>query len=100
MTFAPCRLCRVGVTSRRLGTVFITTPDEPATPGHRIVLPCAHRESYFDLSETEIVDTSRALRLAADLLRADGATGFAIAWDVAITGSHKHAFCHLIPNAS
>lgn len=96
-----CRFCRFvdAEFATRFGSVYYIEDGHAVTPGHLLIIPVTHRETWFDLTDEERRDTERVIRLQADLLRADGADGFNIGWNAGTAAGQTvmHAHCHLIP---
>ncbi|MFS0884936.1 HIT family protein [Aeromicrobium sp. 179-A 4D2 NHS] len=96
-----CRFCEFANAefATRFGSVYYIEDGYAVTPGHLLIIPVTHRETYFDLTDEERRDTERVLRLQSDRLRANGADGFNIGWNAGEAAGQTvmHAHCHLIP---
>lgn len=74
--------------------------DEPVLLGAGIIVPRAHRETVFDLTETEWAATYDLLQQAKALLDATHSpAGYNVGWNSgAVGGQHIfHAHLHVIP---
>ena len=72
----------------------------PVSPGHLLVIPIRHVESFFDMTEEEQVATLEAVRGAKLALDADlQPDGFNIGMNVGVAAGQTvmHAHVHVIP---
>ncbi|MGH3770748.1 MAG: HIT family protein [Pseudonocardiaceae bacterium] len=81
-------------------TFYARLDNFPATPGHAEIVPKRHVESFFDLSESEIIDAYALLRTVEKELSArHGPGGYTIGVNEGrVAGrSIDHLHIHLIP---
>lgn len=97
-TSAECRFCTT-TEGQTFGSVRVLFDGYPVTPGHVLVIPLEHRETYFELSDEEREDTHRVFTALAAAHRKLGATGFNIGWNAGADAGQTimHAHGHLIP---
>ena len=73
----------------------------PVTPGHTLVIPKRHAETFFDLTEGELLACNRLLHEQREaILREDGAVqGFNIGMNAGAAAGQTvfHCHIHLIP---
>ncbi|MCG7199642.1 HIT family protein [Marinobacter pelagius] len=73
----------------------------PVSPGHCLAVPRRHVETYFDLSQTEIIALNELLRERRKALLAEDAhiTGFNVGTNAGASAGQSvfHAHIHLIP---
>ena len=65
-----------------------------------VIIPVAHRETVFDLTEQEVLATFRLLRTVKDWMdREFRPAGYNIGWNCGATGGQDqfHAHMHVIP---
>lgn len=96
-----CRFCHLAAQEdvRRIGSVAVFEDGYPVTPGHTLIIPIAHRRTYFDLTARELRDTHLALATLHDEFGHEGVTDFNVGWNAGIAAGQTvaHAHCHLIP---
>lgn len=101
MSSTPCRFCELAVAPevRRFGSVAAFPDGYPVTPGHMLIVPLAHRVTFFDLTRDEVNDTDVALRVLREEFTAAGVDAFNIGWNAGEAAGQTvpHAHCHLIP---
>ena len=101
MTSPLCRFCQLASDDviERVGTVGFFLDGYPVTEGHTLIIPLEHRETFFDLSNEERIDTNRALQILRDRFALEGVTDFNIGWNAGELAGQTvpHAHCHLIP---
>lgn len=77
--------------------------DEPVLVGSGIIIPRAHRESVFDLLETEIASTFNLLFKAKGLIDSQFApSGYNVGWNCGPVAGQEvaHAHLHVVPRYS
>lgn len=96
-----CRFCTLAThpDTRVFGSVAAFPDGYPVTPGHMLIIPLAHRGTYFDLTQDEVRDTDMALRVLREEFLTEGVTAFNIGWNAGEAAGQTvpHAHCHLIP---
>lgn len=81
-------------------TCFAIFDCNPVTQGHLLILPKAHREDYFSLTERELVDTENLVKLGKKYLDQRYALeGYNIGFNCGVVAGQTilHCHCHLIP---
>jgi diadenosine tetraphosphate (Ap4A) HIT family hydrolase len=79
--------------------LFLLQP-QPVLEGSGLIVPRAHRETVFELSEAEILATFRMLRHAKAMLDAQyRPDGYNVGWNCRPVGGQSipHAHLHVIP---
>lgn len=73
--------------------------ENPATDGHALVAPTAHRQELFALDEATGAAVIRTLRIVADALDEFlDAVGFSVFYTTgSLVGNVEHAHVHLVP---
>lgn len=72
----------------------------PVNPGHTLIIPKRHVASYFDLTEEEILDMNRLLKIVQPIIKMRyQPDGFNIGINVGLTAGQSifHVHLHLIP---
>jgi diadenosine tetraphosphate (Ap4A) HIT family hydrolase len=78
----------------------VWTEDTGIPVGSAMVLPKAHRETVFDLTEAEWRSTMELLRKLREVIDAlHQPAGYNVGWNVHAVGGQSipHAHCHLVP---
>ncbi|MDT2809733.1 HIT family protein [Enterococcus asini] len=81
-------------------TCFAIFDRNPVTQGHLLILPKAHREDYFSLTERELADTDKLVKLGKKYLDQRYAPqGYNIGFNYGVVAGQTilHCHCHLIP---
>lgn len=81
-------------------TCFAIFDRNPVTQGHLLILPKAHREDYFSLTERELADTEKLVKLGKKYLNQRYAPqGYNIGFNCGVVAGQTilHCHCHLIP---
>lgn len=93
-----CKFCelRDHPDARDFGSVYALADGYPVAAGHTLVIPFRHCPDFFQMEDTEIVDTATAMRLLAASIAADG---FNVGWNCGEAAGQTvpHAHAHLIP---
>ncbi|MEU3783366.1 HIT family protein [Streptomyces sp900129855] len=97
-----CRLVDAGTEEvQDYGTMVAFMDAYPVTPRHYLIIPKRHVADYFELRESEILDSNRALHDLRDrILHADETVqGFNIGANCGTVAGQTvlHAHIHLIP---
>lgn len=80
-------------------SLFLMLSDNPIT-GSGVIVPKKHRETVFDLTEAEWLDTQRVLHQAKEYLDQQySPQGYNVGWNSgSVAGQHIfHAHLHIIP---
>ncbi|MBN2252176.1 MAG: HIT family protein [Kosmotogaceae bacterium] len=80
--------------------IFGLNDKTPVTKGHMLLIPKRHVESYFDLTEQEMVEIGKALKDMKRLIdREYGPDGYNVGVNVGKGGGQTifHVHVHLIP---
>lgn len=81
-------------------TCFAIFDRNPVTQGHLLILPKAHRKDYFSLTERELADTDKLVKLGKKYLDQRYAPqGYNIGFNCGVVAGQTilHCHCHLIP---
>jgi diadenosine tetraphosphate (Ap4A) HIT family hydrolase len=101
MTAEPCPFCDLApadFVAEAGPCVAIWTNEPPA--GSVMVIPRAHRETPWDLTQEEWAATHELLNtMRREVQQSHGADGWNVGWNVGPVGgqSVSHAHCHLVP---
>jgi diadenosine tetraphosphate (Ap4A) HIT family hydrolase len=97
---APCLFCAPRGVTRQNALAWCTRDSFPVSPGHSLVIPFRHCESFFDLDPDEVAACAALLKEEWAALEAElGPDGCNVGVNVGRAGgqSVRHAHIHLIP---
>ena len=98
-----CLFCTLKNSEKNIihGESYSILDGYPVTPGHTLVVPMAHKQDFFDLTDDELFNINSVIRMIRDMLTAGDPSirGFNIGWNCGEVAGQTvmHAHCHIIP---
>jgi len=99
-----CVFCQITILAKiieRNGSVFAIPDENPATPGHLLVIPARHTPDLFSMTERERLDADQLLRVLQARISAEDkyVAGFNVGSNCGDAAGQTvgHAHIHLIP---
>jgi len=79
---------------------YIIKDGFPVSPGHILIITKQHRENFFDLTDDELVDLNKFIKISKELIEKEySPDGYNIGMNCGLTAGQSvmHFHCHLIP---